>query len=285
MKLLKLVAAITALTASVNVNAAGAIDLFTAPTGETLVSVSTLDGVGSTDFIQVNDNDDPGSILGGYRDMEVKLLAEGTSPSQSVSMTTYNGVLSFSNGSGVTGKGTLQWDGDDSAGGAETLDTTGLGGIDLLELGNAFSFEVITADHDFDFSIGLYDMNGGSVVFDLAANQGTHTATDIAFSYFSDAFNPQAALGGLSVCDVFGIGSGGFDVDGGHVNHVICSGTSLDLSNIGAIETVINTNGGTAEVQLTIGSITAVPEPSSLALIGLGLMATGFASKRKSNKA
>ena len=267
MKTLKLVAAIAALTGSVGASA-GAIDLFTSPAAGSQVQVVGSANIGNTDFIENSDAGDPGSILGGYRDMSVTLL--NATPGNSFDGTRMNvsgGKLSFSADAGTTGQGSIQWDGNDNL---ATLDTTGLGGVDILALGDAFTFDVISSDHPFDFSIGLYDMAGNSVVYDLQATSGAHTST-IAFNFFTNAF--------ASFCSAPSLPSG--------VNSVACSGTGpLNMMNIGAMEVILGTNGGTTELDLRIGAIrTPVPEPSSIALIGLGLLASGFAGTRKSKKA
>jgi len=289
MKILKSAVVMTALVGSMNANAAGTIDLFTAPTGTTTVQDSAL-GPGSdffgnplTTFLESNDADAPGSILGGFRDMEVAFISKTSTASSTaaISMTVDSGVLSIDTDTGVIGKGTLQWDGDDGLASLDT--TTGLGGIDFLTLGDGFNFEIISADLTFDFSIGLYDGSGNSVVFDLAANTGAHDG-NIAFSFFSNAFSDGVCGAGI----VPGFLDDGFDApNGDHINSVSCGGTpgAFNIQDINAMEVVFNTNGGVVDVDLSIGAITAVPEPSSLALIGLGLMATGFASKRKSKKA
>jgi len=292
MKTLKLAAAITALASSMTVHAAGTIDLFTAPAGTTTVFQTdsgtiiypapvpagpNVDGSYDTiPFLETDDSDALGSIIGGYRDMLVEVISTTTTAATyaSSSMTVDNGTLSFNNDTGVTGRGTLQWDGQDNS---SDLDTAvGLGGIDFLSLGDSFAFDVLSADAGFDFSIGLYDGQGNSVVFDLAANEGAHPAS-IAFSFFSNAHS-------TGLCNA---GSGFTTPDGDVINSIVCGGTigEFDITDINAMEVVFNTNDGVVDIDLSITSITAVPEPSSLALIGLGLMATGFASKRKSKKA
>jgi len=263
---IKLASSIAAITASLSVSA-GTIDLFTTQQD---VSIAGDQTPGATAFSQAADLSTPSSILGGYRDMEVKLVTPDGNPGNTVKMNAFNGYLSFSADAGLTGQGTIQWDGNDNS---AALDETGLGGIDFTALGNQFTFDVVNADHAFDFSIGLYDMAGNHTIFDLQATQGTHT-TNIAFSFFENAYNTYNSGG----C----IGPNSLP---GNVNSVECVGGPLDLTNIGALEVVIGTNGGVSELDLKIGSVTAVPEPASLALMGLGFLAFGFAGQRKSKKA
>jgi len=291
MKTLKLVAAIAALTGSMSASAAN-IDLFTDPAGETLVRDSNTGpgfdpstGLALTSFIESSDSGS-GSILGGFRDMEVDFISLDTSVFSSgaanlaVSQTPGGeGRLTFNSTDGVIAKGIVQWDGFDAS---STL-TTGAGGLDedITDGGvsDRFIFDVISADQDFNFSIGLYDTDGSSVVFDLPANLGPHSSA-IEFSLFNAAF-----IGGpASLC-----ATGGPIV--GLINSVSCTaGTTagIDFTHIRAMELILNTSGlagQTVSLDMTIGGIKTVPEPSSVALIGLGLIASGFAGKRKSKKA
>ena len=288
MKTLKLVAAIAALTGSMATNAAN-IDLFTSPTGTTKLEVDndTSTAITISTFAQQSDSADPDSILGGYRDMllefeGVSTLGEvgGASLVVKQNTVTGNGSLTFNSDDFVVAKGSIQWDGEDSGTGIENLNTSGNLG-DITDGGSAdrFLFEVISADHDFNFSLALYDTDGSSVIFDLAAFTGPHTSV-ILFSDFNAAF----ALTGDCLAS-------GFPIPSKNINGFECTkGTTsgIDFTHISAMELVLNTSGlagATASLDMTIGGITTVPEPSSLALIGLGLMATGFAGKRKSKKA
>jgi len=318
MKTLKLVAAIAALTGSMSVNAAN-IDLFTDPAGTTKVSLNAqvnstsgsnadtdvTDSTGtstnynlpfsspnvdltsvSTDFKESGAG--AASILGGYRDMEVKLLSldgsvtSGGSASLKVNqdLVTGAGRLTFSSDDGIKAQGIVQWDGNDNS---RSLNTAGLD-KDLTDGGTAdhFVFNVISADQDFDFSIALYDNHGSSVIFDLPATTGPHTSS-IYFSSFNDAF--ALTSGCTSAGSISGL-----------VNKVTCTKgspttTSLDFTHISAMQVILNTGGvagtgaTTTSLDMTIAGITTVPEPSSVALIGLGLLASGFAGKRKSKKA
>mgnify|MGYP000093574453 CR=1 FL=1 len=309
MKTLKLVAAIAALTGSMATNAAN-IDLFTDPAGTTkvtlnavvdntnstitdssggvLVKATSLTGTvadltPSSDFKESSDGGS-GSILGGYRDMEIELISLETDTATDagaelkVSQTlTGLGRLTLDSDDGIVAKGTVHWDGNDNS---ATLDTNGFN-EDITDGGasDRFVFQVVSADLDFNFSIALFDADGSSVIFDLAANLGPHIS-EITFDQFNSAFALTGGCGG-SAGPIPALG----------INSMSCTlGTTagIDFEKITAMELVLNTSGlagATASLDMTIGGIQTVPEPSSVALIGLGLLATGFANKRKSKKA
>jgi len=313
MKTLKLVAAIAALTGSMGASAAN-IDLFTDPVGTTKVSLaasvnstnttitdsastttitpSSISGgiadlTPSSDF-NLSSDGGTGSILGGYRGMEVELISldgniSTTGNAELLVSQNLSGVgrLTFNSSDGIVARGTVQWDGNNNS---TTLNTSAFN-EDITDGGNAdrFIFDVISADQGFNFSIGIYDADGSSVIFDLPATTttlgtGSYSST-LLFSDFNNAFGTFT-----SNCTTAGINPG-------VINSATCvNGTTagIDFTNISAMELILNTSviaGATASLDMTIGGITTVPEPSSLALIGLGLMATGFASKRKSKKA
>jgi len=297
MKTLKLVAAIAALTGSMSVNAAN-VDLFTHPAGTTTVTDSEngliINTFPVTTSIQTDDGG-AGTILGGYRDMEVEFISRdntvNTDASALVQMSSGGGTLSFDTATGVIGRGTLQWDGDDSAGDITTLDTMGMDEDITLDGADRFVFEVLAADLPFSFSVALYDTDGSSIILDLAANTGAHTST-ILFDEFTAAFIPGSLCSQPTTGGIFD--GGAITIGSNTINGAVCTDFTnagdltfgINFQHISALEVVINTQGGTTSLDMSIGSAyTTVPEPSSLALIGLGLMASGFASKRKAKKA
>ena len=309
MKTLKLVAAIAALTGSMSVNAAN-IDLFTDPAGQIKVSLDAVvdntnttitdsggvvtvkpnsltgtvaDLTPSSDFKQVSDGGS-GSILGGFRDMEVNLLSLETNTStvggaELVVSQTLSGIgrLTFNSDDGIIATGTMQWDGNDNS---ATLNKNGFN-EDITDGGTSdrFVFEVISADLDFNFSIAIYDTYGSSVLFDLAAFTGPHTSV-ITFDQFNSAF---------TATDNCAFTAG--PIPALNINSIDCTlggAPSIDFTSIAAMELILNTSGlagATASLDMTMGGLQTVPEPSSVALIGLGLLASGFAGKRKFKKA
>ncbi|WP_445371045.1 PEP-CTERM sorting domain-containing protein [Methylomonas sp. HW2-6] len=257
----KILSATIALSASSVAHAAsGYIDLFSEPAGVTTVSDTTVGATAdnATNFVESGPF---ASILGSYRDLKADMLSNSLLDN-TTSMSVGNGFLSFNNGSGVKGTGIVQWDGQDNSSSLST--TTDLGNI--YNLGNAFVFDVLAADLGFNFSIGLYDTSGRFTIYNLASNAGAHS-TQIAFSLFDNAQSN-------GLC-----GTGNFNTPSGYVNSVTCNG-DVDLTHLSAIEAIFNVDGGTTDVDLTIGAIKTVPEPSTVALLGLGLVGASF-SRRK----
>nr|WP_086939721.1 PEP-CTERM sorting domain-containing protein [Thaumasiovibrio occultus] len=213
------------------------IDDFTDPIGIGNSAVDTvvdLNGVGST-F-------DSASVLGGERDLYVKLLQSGFNPATGVNMTVSAGTLTYETGSGAIAMGKIQYDGDDND--ADNLDVTGLGSVDLAALGNSFVLDIFEADLGFSYSIGVWS-NGGAVsaVNEYVAN-GTNVPTSRAFSFADFA--------------------------------------GVDFTSVSAIEFIINTKGlaGQNSIDFTVDSI-KVPEPATIALFGMGLMGLGYTRRRK----
>ena len=63
------------------------------------------------------------------------------------------------------------------------------------------------------------------------------------------------------------------------------SGGNFNASNTGAFQVLLNTSDpGTAEVDLAIGSIRTIPEPTMLGLLGVALLAGGIARRGRRSK-
>lgn len=268
----KVASAAAILTLSVGAQA-NVVDLFTT---NQIVSTSGV-AVGTDVFSQVGSAMDT-SIIGGYRDLIIKETIDGTGGGTSIAtMESFNGSLSFASAPTVTGVGTIQWDGNDNS---ATLDKTGMGAQDLVDqLGcptggcDRFIFDVLSSDFAFNFTIGLYTDDNNWTEFDLEAVNGAHTS-EIFFSFFEDAAGCGVSGSPPLPSGVLAQRCGG--VGGNQV---------ADVENIGAIQVIFNIDG-TTDLDFKIGAVTktGVPEPSMVALLGLGLASSGLVSIRRRRK-
>lgn len=259
---------------------AGYVDLFDDPLANN-VNIATDNTVGGA----VAFNEYPGgaipstSILGGYRDIISDLVASNGVGTPSAVSEVGGGGYSFSTSSGDTGIGSIQWDGQDNSAslnmiGLRNGGTTGLNLINQTgcPTGGCDRFEatVLVADQGFQYKIGAYTDAGNYSILTASSQFGIG-------SNVGDVPGPVTAD---YLFEWFGLGSGNYLIGGLNFN-ILRVGT-VDFTNIGALEFIVNSNGGTAAVDLALDSITkTVPEPGSMALLGLGLLAAGALRRRR----
>ena len=245
---LKAVAAALVAAASFTANAAIVDDFTTSQ----VVTDNSANGTAVTSSVV------GAGILGGERDVSLsatQILINGQSPNVNIT----GGFLSLNSPSGSAATMVVQWDGAD----ASATRAYGLGNADLTEAGANLGFLILThnADQPFTFSVGAYNSAGQSSVVTFNGHQTAGFQVSPVASFIPFA----------------GFNSCGFS--GGDVVSVVCTGGGVNFSSLNALELTIV---GTADLDLTIAEVSAIPEPAVLALMGSALFGLAAFRRRKS---
>ncbi len=223
---------------ALNANADAILDPFSAPAEET---ITVNAGSTTAEMITVD-----ASILGGEREI---FLTHDTGGNDT-DVTVKDGTLSFNSGSQTSGSIQIVWDGAADAG-SDTIDETGLGGIDFDTGFDAFVLDVIESDDGFNFSITIYSDAANFTTLSLAAAEVDSPET---FFFPFSLFSSCPAI----ICTATGAG--------------------VDLTNVGAV--AVNVQGNSS-LDFTLDAVRAVPAPGALALMGLGLLGVAGVARRK----
>jgi hypothetical protein len=262
------------------------IDLFTEPAAGQDVSTADI-GAANADTSQVGSY---ASVIGGWRDLSIHKLTDtwGLANQGDAAMAVGAGALTIDNATGVTSRAVITWDGNNDAGvDGLSVNTSGLSGFDLTLGGNinVFLADVLYADLGFDYEIRIWDMDGSqaSLIAGVQIPVGTGNPGSIpseTADYLFDWFNLPAG----NYCD--GISAPPACTDPfTQLTFAITRGGNLgdiDFTNIGALQIEFTNTAAFASADFALGKIRApVPEPGTLALLGLGLLGLGFSMRRK----
>lgn len=234
-----------------------AIDLFTLD--QTALVDSVFDGNGLSSQVG-----SPGeiTILGGYRDLFVEKLAGAGN----TSVVVQGGNLVFSTGLLSKGVARLRWDGPASH---ASIDSTGLGGIDLATVSTGFSLVVNAANAPFGVQVVAYTDAANYTTLALTVpGTGNHGLSWVNFSSLGTSVGAGFNFSNLGALELSLFG----DATVGSAQANALSGGGVGLASPDTVE-------------VSLAMLVAVPEPSVwlqclVGLAGLALWARRGLARR-----
>lgn len=234
------------------------------------------------------------TVQGLYRDIGIKKTNTFGDPDQAGTRAgVTGGTFNWSVDAGVQGLAVVRWDGARDAGNhplignagtltaaggvsnhfvSNNIDVTGFSPALALTIGDSFVFDVLVSDLDFTFWFELYDKSGNFSKFKLESQ--AHFAA-LSTPIPVAAFAAQCLGGPSEFADPT-------DFDNDDVLAGICSSAAFDINDLGAIQIIMESDPAGGSVDLRVSAVRVIPEPGSLALVGLGLLgAAGVGMRRR----